>query len=162
MIQPLEIHLGELLSESDLWLAVAESCTGGLIGNLITNAPGSSAYFRGGVIAYSNEVKMGMLKVSESTLHEFGAVSEETVLEMAIGVRKALKTDIGLSVSGIAGPDGGTEEKPVGTVWIGLSTNEMETAELFHLKGERQEIKEQAARMALQLVLDYLSDRLKK
>lgn len=159
MVKPLESYLGQLLGESDLWLAVAESCTGGLIGHLITNVPGSSTYFRGGVIAYSNEVKMGMLNVSESTLKDFGAVSEETVLEMVRGVREVLKADIGLSVSGIAGPDGGTEEKPVGTVWIGLSSEGLETAEKFVFSGGRQKVKEQAADRALQMVVDCLTDR---
>lgn len=160
MTEQFAITLGGLLSETDLWLAVAESCTGGLIGHMITNVPGSSAYFRGGVIAYANEVKVESLGVSAATLEEYGAVSKETVVEMANGVREALDADIGLSVSGIAGPEGGTDEKPVGTIWIGLSTNDKEAADLFHFTGERLEIKEQAARMALQLVLDYLTARL--
>jgi PncC family amidohydrolase len=158
MTQPREIYLGQILSESGLWLAVAESFTGGLLGHLITNVPGSSSYFRGGVVAYANEVKMGMLRVSAATLDNYGAVSKETVLEMARGVREALKTDIGLSVSGIAGPDGGSDKKPVGTVWIGLSSMEMENAEKFIFSGDRHKVKEQAANMALQLVIDYLTD----
>lgn len=160
MTVPLESHLGQLLSESGLWLAVAESCTGGLICHMITNVPGSSSYFRGGVIAYANEVKTESLSVAAATLENFGAVSVETVVEMASGVRKALKADIGLSVSGIAGPDGGTDEKPVGTIWIGLSASDTEVAELFHFSGERGEIKKQAAKTALQLVIEYLTDRL--
>ena len=162
MTQPREFYLGQILSESGLWLAVAESCTGGLIGHLITNVPGSSSYFRGGVVAYANEIKMGMLRVSAATLDNYGAVSKETVLEMARGVREALETDIGLSVSGIAGPDGGTDGKPVGTVWIGLSTKKLENAEMFIFSGDRQKVKEQAAHMALQLVIDYLTDRLEQ
>jgi len=162
MTLPREIYLGQMLSVSGLWLAVAESFTGGLIGHLITNVPGSSSYFRGGIVAYANEVKMGMLRVSAATLDSFGAVSKETVLEMARGVREALKTDIGLSVSGIAGPGGGTDEKPVGTTWIGLSTMEMENAKKFIFSGDRQKVKEQAAHMALQMVIDYLTDRLEQ
>jgi PncC family amidohydrolase len=160
MKEPIESYLGYLLSESGLWLAVAESCTGGLICHMVTNVPGSSKYFCGGVIAYANEVKMESLGVSAATLEDFGAVSKETVIEMANGVREALKADIGLSVSGIAGPDGGTDEKPVGTIWIGLSTSDTETADLFHFPGERGEIKEQATSMALQFVIHYLTDHL--
>jgi len=153
-----EIYLGKLLNERGLWLATAESCTGGLIAHLITNVPGSSSYFRGGIVAYANLVKMGMLRVSAATLDNYGAVSRETVREMARGVREALKTDIGLSVSGIAGPDGGSDEKPVGTVWIGLSTMEIENAEKFIFSGNRQRVKQQAAQMALQVVIDYLNE----
>ena len=162
MTQPREIYLGQILSGSGLWLGVAESCAGGLLGHLITNVPGSSLYFRGGVVAYANEVKMGMLRVSADTLENYGAVSKETVIEMARGVREALKTDIGLSVSGIAGPAGGTDEKPVGTVWIGSSTMKMENAKMFIFSGNRQKVKEQAAQMALQVVIDYLTDRLEQ
>jgi PncC family amidohydrolase len=153
-----EMQLGELLSENSLWLAVAESCTGGMLGHLITNVPGSSSYFKGGVIAYANEIKMGILEVSEETLDSYGAVSNETVLEMAKGVRTALKADIGISVSGIAGPDGGTEGKPVGTVWVGLSTPKLDKAEVFLFSGDRQDIKEQAAQSAMQMAISYLSE----
>ncbi len=154
---PREIRLGQLLSDNGLWLGVAESCTGGMLGHLITNVPGSSSYFSGGVIAYSNEVKMEILGVSAKTLKSAGAVSNKTVLEMARGVRAALNTDIGLSVSGIAGPDGGTDDKPVGTVWIGISTMIMENAEMFLFSGDRQKVKEQAAQSALQIAIKYLS-----
>jgi PncC family amidohydrolase len=105
---------------------------------------------------------MGMLRVSAATLENYGAVSKETVIEMARGVREALETDIGLSVSGIAGPEGGTDEKPVGTVWIGSSTMKMENAEMFIFSGDRQKVKEQAAQMALQVVIDCLTDRLEQ
>lgn len=152
-----EIRLGRLLIENGLWLAVAESCTGGMLGHLITNVPGSSSYFKGGVIAYANEIKMGILGVSTETLDSYGAVSEQTVLEMAKGVRAALEADIGLSVSGIAGPDGGTEAKPVGTVWIGLSTPKWEKAEVFLFSGDRQSVKEQAAQSAIAMAIHYIS-----
>ena len=158
MLDSLEIHLGKLLSESGLTISVAESFTGGMIGDLITNAPGSSVYFQGGVIAYANEVKMEILGVSEETLIKYGAVSKQTVLEMARGVRAALNTDIGISSSGIAGPDGGSEEKPVGTVWIGLSALQMEDAELFMFSGDRLQIKEQAAQAAIQRVVDLFGE----
>jgi PncC family amidohydrolase len=146
-----------MLSVSGLTISVAESFTGGLIGHTITNAPGSSRYFQGGVIAYANEVKMEILGVSEQTLIDYGAVSEQTVLEMARGVRSALKTDIGISSSGIAGPDGGSLEKPVGLAWLGLSASELEHAEKFVFSGDRYQIKEQATQTAIQLLIEFLA-----
>jgi len=119
---PVEVLIGNLLKEKHLMLATAESCTGGNVAHMITSVAGSSAYFKGSVVAYSNEVKQNLLGVSPSTLEEFGAVSQEVVEEMAKGALVKLKADIAVSVSGIAGPDGGTEEKPVGTVWIGVCT----------------------------------------
>lgn len=145
------------MTENGLWLAVAESCTGGMLGHLITNVPGSSSYFKGGVIAYANEIKLGILGVHSETLDSYGAVSEQTVLEMARGVRSLFNADIGISVSGIAGPDGGTEEKPVGTVWIGLSTPKLDQAEVYMFSGDRREIKEQATQFAMQMAIRYIS-----
>jgi len=156
MIDTKEIQLGELLSDSGLTISVAESFTGGMIGHVITNAPGSSRYFEGGVIAYANEVKMEILGVSEQTLIDHGAVSRETVLEMARGVRAALNTDIGISSSGIAGPDGGSAQKPVGMAWIGLSASNTEYAEQFLFQGDRLQIKEQGVQTAIQRVIDFL------
>lgn len=115
---PLEQILGERLFEKGLTLSTAESCTGGNIAHLITLIPGSSNYFKGSIVSYSNEAKMNLLNVSQKTLDLFGAVSEEVVQEMALGACKTLNTDCSIAVSGIAGPDGGTEDKPVGTVWI--------------------------------------------
>ncbi len=157
MAKPLEVLVGELLTERGLRLAVAESCTGGLISHLITNVPGSSTYYLGGVTAYANEVKMRMLGVNPGTLEKFGAVSGETALEMARGVRTALAADIGISVTGIAGPTGGTPEKPVGTVWIGVSTLGEEYAKHFLWRGTRLAIKKQSAQAALNLLLEYLT-----
>ena len=156
MDEPLEVTVGMLLREQDLRLSVAESCTGGLIGDLITDIPGSSDYFLGGVIAYANQTKVRLLGVKPSTLQEFGAVSRETVMEMAEGARRALDADIGLAVSGIAGPGGGTPEKPVGLIWIGLSAPGFATARRFQLQGDRLEVKAGAAREALQLLAGYL------
>ena len=153
-----EAKLGRLLQETGQSLAVAESCTGGLIGNLITNVPGSSSYFIGGVIAYANVVKVEILGVTLTTLDSFGAVSKETVQEMTKGIRSLLNADIGLSVSGIAGPEGGTKEKPVGTVWIGLGTTEFDRAEKFLFSGDRESIKQQAAQSALEIAIRYLSE----
>ena len=114
----LEEKIGELLKSKNLSLSTAESCTGGSIAALVTSVPGSSEYFNGGIVAYSNEVKMSLLHVSAETLEKYGAVSRETVIEMVKGAMKALKTDCAVATSGIAGPGGGTAEKPVGTVWI--------------------------------------------
>lgn len=151
-----EYLIGDLLRDQNLKLAVAESCTGGLIGHLLTNVPGSSDYYVGGIVSYANEVKIHTLGVHQDTLEKHGAVSEETVLEMARGVRLTLHADIGLSVSGIAGPGGWTAEKPVGTVWIGLVAEDTEQARHHILDGDRIEIKEQAARQALKIVIEYL------
>lgn len=153
---PLENLVGELLRRRGLRLAVAESCTGGLVSDLITNVSGSSTYFMGGVIAYAYEAKVRLLGVSWRTLEKHGAVSQETVLEMACGVRKALAADIGISVSGIAGPSGGTPEKPVGLTWIGLSTEGGDEAYRYVWEGDRLAVKEKSARQALRLLKEYL------
>ena len=154
--KPLEVTVGELLLKHGLWLAAAESCTGGLISHLITNVAGSSGYFLGGVTAYSNEVKMRLLGVSRDTLEQCGAVSEATVLEMARGIRNVMGADVGVSVSGIAGPTGGTPDKPVGTVWIGLSSTTAEFARHFLWSGDRLAVKQQSALAALEMLVQYL------
>jgi len=154
----LEVVAGDLLRRHGLRLAVAESCTGGLIGHRITNVAGSSTYYMGSVTAYAYEAKVRLLSVRWTTLEKFGAVSKETVLEMARGVRRALAADIGISVSGIAGPGGGTPEKPVGLVWIGLSTSSLDEAWQYYFKGERLAVKEQTAQAALQLLVDHLRE----
>jgi len=156
MDEPVEDVAGVLARQLNVHLAVAESCTGGLISNLLTNVPGSSDYFLGSVISYSNQAKIQLLDVKPETLATYGAVSRETVLEMARGVRQALSADFGISVSGIAGPGGDTPDKPVGTTWIGLSAIGLDRAWLFHFTGDRQEIKQQAAEMALSLLIDHL------
>jgi nicotinamide-nucleotide amidase len=158
--QAIELAIGDMLRSRGLNLATAESCTGGLIGHRLTNIAGSSDYFLGGVIAYANPVKMGLLGVRSQTLDEHGAVSRETVQEMAAGVRRALGADIGLAVSGVAGPGGGTPEKPVGLVWIGLSAPQVETERRYLFSGERLSVKEQAAQAALELLETYLQDKL--
>jgi len=121
---PLEEIIGSLLKEKNLTLATAESCTGGNIAARITSVPGASVYFKGSVVAYSNEIKQNLLHVSEETLKRCGAVSEDVVKEMVKGAMNSLKTDCAVAVSGIAGPDGGTTEKPVGTVWIAAAHGE--------------------------------------
>ena len=156
MTELLEIQIGTLLRQSGLKLATAESCTGGLIGHRITNIPGSSDYYLGGIIAYAYEAKVALLGVSWDTLHTYGAVSRETVLEMARGARKALDTDMAVAVSGIAGPGGATPDKPVGTTWFGLATRETEWARLYCFPGDREGNKNFSAEAALQFVIDYL------
>jgi PncC family amidohydrolase len=156
----LEIEVGRLLGQRKLRLGLAESCTGGLLGHQITNIPGSSEYFMGGVISYSYEAKVAMLGVSWETLNTFGAVSRNTVLEMARGVKSLLGVDIAVSISGIAGPGGGTPDKPVGTTWIGLVANDGERAREFHFIGDREQNKTASAEAALQMLLDYLSGKI--
>ena len=134
----LEAIIGQLLKQKGKTLSTAESCTGGYIAHLITSIPGSSAYFTGSVVAYSNSVKENILKVKPETLNKFGAVSEAVVLEMASNVRKIFNTDYSIAVSGIAGPDGGTEEKPVGTTWIAIATPAKSFAKKF-LFGDNRE-----------------------
>lgn len=155
----LAIHVGTLLTKHNLKLATAESCTGGLVGHLITNIAGSSEYFLGGVIAYAYEAKVRLLGVRWETLNTYGAVSQETVLEMAHGVRKALVADLGLSISGIAGPGGATPTKPLGFTWIGLSTTDSEWAWQYVFPGERMAVKNQAANEALRLLATYLAGK---
>lgn len=129
----LETVVGRLLNEKNLTLGIAESCTGGYVSAQITKVPGSSAYFWGGIISYSNAIKESQLGVQPETLEQFGAVSEETIRQMAEGVRRALGTSIGIATSGIAGPDGGTPDKPVGTVWIACATGQRTVTRLLKL-----------------------------
>lgn len=159
-MEKLELRVGIYLNERKLTLSTAESCTGGLVASRITDVSGSSAYFLGGIVAYSYEAKAALLDVSWDTLNGKGAVSRETVIEMARGARKALGADIAVSVSGIAGPGGGTPDKPVGTVWIGLSTPSGEEARHFVWDGDRIQNKHLSSEAALQFVLDYLEGKL--
>jgi PncC family amidohydrolase len=160
MSEDLEVTIGNLLRLRGLKLAAAESCTGGLVADHITDVPGSSDYFVGGVVAYAFEAKVALLHVSWDTLRLHGAVSRETVIEMARGVRTALGADIGISVSGIAGPAGGLPEKPVGSTWIGLSARDGDWARKFNWDGDRRANKESSAQASLQLILDYLDKKL--
>jgi nicotinamide-nucleotide amidase len=152
----LETELSELLSSLNMTLATAESCTGGLIANRITNVSGSSRYFERGVITYSNESKIDLLDVPLETIERYGAVSSETAVAMANGVRNLAKTDLGLAVTGIAGPDGGTPEKPVGLVFIALARNDYTECKKLQFDGSRTEIKEKTANAALEIVIGFL------
>jgi nicotinamide-nucleotide amidase len=155
---PLEELVGRLLRERGLTLAVAESCTGGLICHRLTNVPGSSDYFLGGVVTYSNQAKMDLLRVPEEILAAHGAVSEATARAMALGVKEVFPAPLGLAVTGIAGPGGGSPEKPVGTVWIGLAAAGEVEARPYRFHGSREEIKALSAQTAL----DWLRRELKK
>lgn len=152
----LEQIVGRMLAERKLTLAVAESCTGGLLGHRITNVAGSSEYFEGGVIAYSYDAKERLLSVHHDTLYEHGAVSPETALEMARGARKALGADIGLSITGIAGPGGGLPGKPVGLTFIGLSARNVERVERFVWESDREGNKVLSADAALEMLKEFL------
>jgi PncC family amidohydrolase len=156
MSELLEKEAGKRLVEQNLTLALAESCTGGLIGHRITDVPGSSEYFMGGVVAYAYDAKERVLGVRHDTLYDHGAVSEQTALEMARGGRRLLMTDVGLAVTGIAGPGGGTPEKPVGLVYIALSTRDFERCERHIWPYDRAGNKAATADAALTLLLEYL------
>ena len=153
---PLEILVGNLLKKKNLTVSTAESCTGGSIAARLTSIPGSSEYFKGAVVAYSNEIKEALLHVSTKTLEKRGAVSEETVVEMVKGAMETLKTDCAVSTSGIAGPGGGTREKPVGTVWIAAAyKNEIRTMKQETDRGREMNV-ERAGNNALLLLLELL------
>ena len=119
----LESSVGNLLISKNKTLAIAKSCSGGFASHMITSVPGSSKYFSGSIIAYSNSIKINNLNVNEDNIKKYGSVSKKVVEEMAVNVRKKFNSSIGIATSGIAGPDGGTKEKPIGTVWIGISDN---------------------------------------
>jgi PncC family amidohydrolase len=157
MTESLEERVFALLQKSGNTLSVAESCTGGMIGALLTNVAGVSRVFVGGVVAYNNGVKAAVLGVPLEVLESKGAVSPECVVAMAEGVRRALKTTCAISVSGIAGPDGGTPQKPVGLVFIGVATPQRVTSFEHRFSGGRAAVRQQAALSALQHLLNELS-----
>lgn len=156
--ESLEEAVGRLLAQRGLTLSLAESCTGGLIGHRLTNVPGSSRYFMGGVVAYSNEAKEQALGVRHETLLRYGAVSEEVALEMAHGARHLFGTDIALGVTGIAGPSGGTHHKPVGLAFIALVAEGFEQCGRYQWRGDRLGNKENTAEEALKLLKQYLNE----
>ncbi len=156
MIENIEEKIGQELRSRGWRLAIAESCTGGLIGHRITNISGSSTYYLGSITAYAYRAKVRLLGVSWDTLEKYGAVSEEAICEMAKGVRHALAADVGIAVSGIAGPTGGTPEKPVGYTWIGLSTPKGIWTLQHNAGGNRIENKEEIAQLALEFLYEFL------
>ncbi len=156
--ESLEEVVGKLLKKRGESLSVAESCTGGLLSNRITNISGSSAYFERGVVTYSNNAKMEILGVKSETLKKHGAVSRETALEMVEGIKRLSKTDYGLAITGIAGPTGGTGEKPVGTVFIALSTPQKSEVFKYRFIGDREKIKWQSSQQALYHLWKHLKN----
>lgn len=152
----IEEDIGRLLTDKGLTLAVAESCTGGLVGGRITSVAGSSSYFVGGIISYSDEVKIGVLGVDADLLARLGAVSADVAKQMARGVRERLSADIGVSITGVAGPDGGTLEKPVGLVFVGMSAGDDELAQRFEFTGGREAVRNAAGDAALDIVRGWV------
>ncbi len=157
---PFEKAILDLMTSSKLTLSIAESCTGGYLSHLFTQHAGASAVFEGGAVTYANAMKESVLGVKATTLLNFGAVSEETVIEMAFGARKNFNTDYALAITGIAGPGGGTAEKPVGTVWIALADNNGVTAKLFNFTNLRSQNIESAAVSALTMLFTQLKQDL--
>jgi nicotinamide-nucleotide amidase len=151
----MEEVVARLLIEHNIKLAVAESCTGGLIGHRLTNVPGSSKFLLADLVTYSNEMKQELLGVTEATLKAHGAVSEECVREMAAGARKRAGADVGIATSGIAGPDGGTPDKPVGTVCIALDSAEVKTSRRYQMRGTRDWVKLLGSQVALDWLRRY-------
>jgi PncC family amidohydrolase len=158
MTRPEAVEALEACRARGLTLATAESCTGGMVSEWLTEIPGSSAVVRGGVVAYADDVKAALLGVSEQTLDRHGAVSRETAIEMARGVRAALGADVGVSITGVAGPDGGTPDKPVGRVELSVAAPQGERGLRLDLGGDRASIREQSARAALELVVTLLRE----
>lgn len=154
----LEERLGERLRERGFTISVAESCTGGLLASRITEVPGASAYFRGGIVAYQNNVKERLLGVPTLVLAEKGAVSEETARAMAHGVRKLLRSDVGVAVTGIAGPDGGSVDKPIGLVYIAVETPAERRCERFLWSGDRASNREDSVCAALEMTHSLLEE----
>lgn len=162
---PVEERLGETLREADQTIAVAESCTGGLIGSLLTDVAGSSTYFDRSVVTYSYDAKLEALCVNREVLDEYGAVSQPIARQMARGVRDAAGTTWGVATTGIAGPSGGTDEKPVGTAYVGVayaaewgSQESFADVERYEFDGDRRAVKEQIARQALADALDAVEE----
>jgi competence/damage-inducible protein CinA-like protein len=155
--EPLEKVVGDLLQLQKKTMATAESCTGGYVAHLITSIPGSSSYYKGSVVSYDNSVKKDLLKVSASTLEEYGAISEETVTEMVKGVLNLLQTDYAVATSGIMGPAGGSESKPVGTVWIAAGNNQELITQRFKFRFDRRRNIEMTAINALNLLRKFIN-----
>ena len=155
---PFEKAVLNLMAEKGLTLSLAESCTGGYLSHLFTQHPGSSAVFLGGGVTYSNALKVKLLGVSEDTLNDFGAVSEQTVKEMANGALENFRSDFSIAISGVAGPDGGTENKPVGTVWIAVASKNKTVARKFQLGNRRIQNIERASINALLILFHILKE----
>ncbi len=156
------IELQELLRKNEKSITSAESCTGGLIAHLITNISGSSDIFKGSIVSYANEIKEKELKVKNKTLKKYGAVSKKVVSQMLKGVLPKFKADFAIAVSGIAGPSGGSEKKPVGTVIIGISDKNNQVIKKYFFKGNRKDIQIQASKTALKEISKFIKKTLDK
>lgn len=156
MARGIENTIGKLLSSKKKTLAIAESCSGGGLSNILTNIPGSSTYFLGAVVAYSNQAKMNVLNIPEKIIQEDGAVSKNCAVSMAQNVRSLLHSDIGLSVTGVAGPSGGSMQKPVGTVFIAISNGGKSVCKMFKFEGDRLDIKQKSIQAALKMVKEFI------
>ena len=154
----MEVELGKILTEKNLTISCAESCTGGLLTSRLTDVAGSSAYVQGSIVSYSNEIKNSVLNVKAETLKNFGAVSEQTARQMSNNVRELFKTDIGVGITGIAGPGGGSAEKPVGTVYISVSNSDKTFVKRFNFGGSRIEIKNQSCDAAIKMVMEVIEN----
>lgn len=156
--KPLEALLGHALKNKNLSIATAESCTGGNIARRITEIPGSSCYFKGGIVAYSNEMKINWLDVQASSLLQHGAVSAAVVEEMAANTRKKMQTNLAIATSGIAGPGGGSSEKPIGLVWIAVCSKKSTKSFQYQFSGDRKQIIDRATQMSLLLLLEIANE----
>ena len=156
-IGPLAQRLATLLKEREWFMATAESCTGGMVAAALTSLAGSSAWFKGSIVAYANDVKKALLDVPEAILREHGAVSQDTVRSMARGVCRRVGVQAGVSISGIAGPSGGTREKPVGTVCIGTFVEGGVMAQTFYFGGDREAVRLQSVVMALDMLANHVT-----
>ena len=156
----MEVELGKILREKNFTISCAESCTGGLLTSKLTDVAGSSAYVQGSIVSYSNEIKNSVLKVKAETLKNFGAVSEQTARQMSNNVRELFKTDIGVGITGIAGPDGGSIEKPVGTVYISVSNSDKTFVKKFNFSGSRIEIKNQTCNAAMSMIKNFVGGKI--
>jgi len=157
-LQQLTVELGQSLVQKGLYMATAESCTGGWVAKCCTDIAGSSAWFNCGFVTYSNQSKQQLLGVSATSLQQFGAVSEETVIEMAEGALVHSGADISVAITGIAGPDGGSKHKPVGTIWFAwaIKNNHIKT-KCQHFQGDRESIRRQAVEFALKGIIENIS-----
>jgi len=149
-------RVGKLLNGARLTLAVAESCTGGMLGSRLTAVPGSSTYFLGGIISYADSAKESLLGVPAEVIREKGAVSAESAVAMAQGVRRLTGADLGVSITGVAGPGGGSDAKPVGTTYVALVGPSFERVEHQIWPGDREENRESSTRLAMQIMVEYL------
>ncbi|MCG7844313.1 MAG: CinA family protein [Methanomassiliicoccales archaeon] len=156
----LAIEVLDRLRKHGRTIAVAESCTGGRVCDMLTNVPGCSDVFKGGAVVYGNDSKVKLLGVSHGTLKQHGAVSAKCAEEMAEGVMRSFDADIGVAITGIAGPEGGSAEKPVGLVFVGLAYKHERGAFRMQFDGDREQIKEQASIEALQLALEFIPERI--